>query len=139
MAKSTNIKGISFGGALLVTIFAVMVLAIFGSLSLVAALADLRLSQKHTDFVTAYYAADSIAQGFLAELDQGLKGNTNELSRELLNKNRLTKTFIINNEQSLVVTVVIDNNNYRITEYKTISTVDADYTTFFNLFDGEFK
>jgi hypothetical protein len=138
MAGSNHFRSISFGGALLITIFSIMILAIFCSISLISTLADMRLSQKHTDFISSYYAANNMAQDFLAELDEGLKSNNNELSRQLFAEGTLTKEFIINDEQSLVVVVVKNRDTYRITDYKTISTVEAEYDTFFDLFDGTF-
>lgn len=60
--------GISVGGSSVLAVFVVLCLTTFAVLSLVSAQADLRLSQKATQYVDAYYNADSRGQQLLSQM-----------------------------------------------------------------------
>ena len=60
--------GIGVGSSSILTVFVVLCLTTFATLSMVSARADLRLSTRAADLVTAYYSADAQAQRLMADL-----------------------------------------------------------------------
>ncbi len=77
-----NLKmGISIGGPTIIMIFVVLCMTTLGTLSLVTANADLKLTQKTVDSTTAYYAADNKGEQFLSQLDSILKQDIAPLSQ----------------------------------------------------------
>ena len=73
MAEQTRKQpgtGIGVGGSSILAVFVVLCLTTFATLSLVSANADLRLSRKSAESVSAYYTADAGAQALLAQLDE---------------------------------------------------------------------
>ncbi len=65
---------IGVGVLTVLTVLLVLILAVFSALTYFSARADLALSQKNADTVTAYYAADSQARALLDEFSGGLDG-----------------------------------------------------------------
>lgn len=59
------------GGVTLLTVFAVLCLAVMSMLSLSAVRSDAELSRRSAEAVTAWYAADTRAEEILAELRRG--------------------------------------------------------------------
>lgn len=59
------------GGITLLTVFAVLCLAVMSMLSLSAVRSDAELSRRSAEAVTAWYAADTRAEEILAELRRG--------------------------------------------------------------------
>ena len=59
------------GGVTLLTVFAVLCLAVMSMLSLSVVRSDAELSRRSAEAVTAWYAADTRAEEILAELRRG--------------------------------------------------------------------
>ncbi|MCL1847810.1 MAG: hypothetical protein FWF91_07600 [Coriobacteriia bacterium] len=68
-AKSGSRSALGVGISTLVTIIVAVLLTTFAVLTLVTARADLRLSTRATESTQNYYAADSEAERWLADLD----------------------------------------------------------------------
>lgn len=65
--------GVSIGMVSILMIFVVLCLTTFATLSFVSARADLKLSKKASDSVSEYYAADSTAETYLAQIASQLE------------------------------------------------------------------
>ena len=65
--------GVSIGMVSILMIFVVLCLTTFATLSFVSARADLKLSKKASDSVSEYYAADSAAETYLAQIASQLE------------------------------------------------------------------
>lgn len=76
--KSKLRMGVSTGGPTIIVIFVILCLATLGTLSLVTANADLRLTEKTAAYATDYYRADSLCEEFLADVDTILIENTRQ-------------------------------------------------------------
>jgi len=71
MAKATKKKaafGTSMGVSSIIAILVILVLVVFSTLSITTSKADLTLSQKSSDSIKAYYAADGIAVEMMTEV-----------------------------------------------------------------------
>ena len=64
---------IGVGVLTVLTVLLVLILAVFSALTYASAKADLALSQKNADTVTAYYAADGEARKLLDQFADGLE------------------------------------------------------------------
>jgi hypothetical protein len=119
--KSRSALGI--GVTTLVTILVVLLLAAFAILSLASARSDHALSQTAVRTAEAYYAADSEASSWYAELDAraaALKGDPAEYAAQLSaagydtnaagGELRVTKAFTISDNRSLVVTIAVNDD-----------------------------
>ena len=74
MATGVKKKKVSFGTTMGVTsiiaILVILVLVVFSALSIATSKADLKLSQKTSDGVVAFFAADSAAIDIMAEISE---------------------------------------------------------------------
>jgi len=143
MMKNSLKMGISIGGPTIIMVFVVLCLTTLGTLSLVTAKADFKLTQKTVESTAAYYAADSQGQLFLAEVDSALN---HENAADLIAK--LPDTEVIQNKDAtLAVSCSIKINEaksllielttagadkasedaYGITSWKVINTTVWDY------------
>lgn len=61
--------GINVGGSSILVIFVLLCLTTFATLSMVSANADYKLTQKASEAVSNYYAADCLAEEKLAQID----------------------------------------------------------------------
>jgi flagellar basal body-associated protein FliL len=107
----------------LVTIMVVLLLAAFSVLSLVSARSDLRLSEMSTTQVQSYYAADSEATAWYAELDAfaaQLSGSPESYEEQLTlagylaestadGELRVSRGFAINDTRTLMVTIAVND------------------------------
>lgn len=73
-------KGAGIGGITILVIFIVLILAVFSVTAVTTANADLTLSKRTVDGVTAFYAADGKAQGILSAIDALLAENSRDFS-----------------------------------------------------------
>lgn len=69
--KERSASPIGVGVLTVLTILLVLTLAVFSALTYASARADLALSRKNADTVTAYYAADAQARSLRAQFAQG--------------------------------------------------------------------
>jgi len=123
-AQTKKRSALGIGVTTLVTIIVVVLLTAFAVLSLVSALSSMRLSQMAVSQIEHYYAADSEATLWYAELDAfaaGLAGSPDEYARQLagagytLQQNDqdlllVTQRFDMSEFRSLMVTVAINDN-----------------------------
>ena len=84
--KKTGIGTVNAGGAVIIIIFVVLCLTIFGLLSFATSFADKKLADKNLANVSQYYKADSAAEGKLAMLYDAVQtelkaGGDNPLER----------------------------------------------------------
>ncbi|MDR0874799.1 MAG: hypothetical protein LBN12_01170, partial [Clostridiales Family XIII bacterium] len=74
MARAANVTrkkasfGTSMGVSSIIAILVILVLVVFSALSIATSKADLVLSQKTSDSVKAFYAADASAEEILAAI-----------------------------------------------------------------------
>lgn len=66
--KKKSSSGTSMGVSSILAILVILVLVVFATLSMTTSKADLNLSQKTADSITAFYAADSEAEEKIAEI-----------------------------------------------------------------------
>ena len=77
-AKKAGIGTVNAGGAIVLIIFVVLCLAIFGILSFATSFADKKLADKNLSSVSQYYAADSSAEEKLAEIYGAIYAKLND-------------------------------------------------------------
>jgi hypothetical protein len=99
--------GVSIGGPTIIMIFVVLCLTTLGTLSLVTANADLKLSEKTAIKTISYYEADSLGEAFLAKLDTLLLYSVADKTFAAIQKIENT-TASINADGSLSVMHSID-------------------------------
>jgi|GEM_PF-3807006 len=71
--KKRLCMGINIGGPTIITIFVTLCLATLGTLSLITANADMKLTARTADSIHEYYGADSSGEAFLAAADSAIK------------------------------------------------------------------
>lgn len=118
--KSTKLSNVSvgMGGTLIITIFVVLCLTIFATLSFTTAYSDLKLANKTEEMTYDYYAANAEAEDKLAEVYDVLMESNESLIAD--NNDILeTKTFynilaenISNIEDVSIIERSEENNNF---------------------------
>lgn len=114
------------GASSVLLIFMVISLVSFATLSMVNSSADNRLTQKLEEKNTAYYKAVHEANAYLAATDNMLSEGGN------LEGESQTKSFEINDSQSLVVTIILNDNPeaygryYTVTQWQIVSEDSSD-------------
>ncbi len=98
---------IGVGVLTILTVLLVLTLAVFSALTYTSARADLALSQRNADMVTAYYAADSEARKLQAEFAQGLD-------------DELEATLPMTGAQSLYIHLAREGGEVRVLAWKTV-------------------
>jgi hypothetical protein len=84
MNKKNAVGTVNAGGAVVIIIFVVLCLAVFGTLSFSAAFADKRLADRNLESVTAYYRADLTAEEKLAGIYDALAAKISAGSPEVI-------------------------------------------------------
>ncbi len=107
------------GAPVILLVFVVLCLTVLASLSLMTALSDFRLTEKSADYTAAYYAADSAAEAWLAEVDAGLSRGTLPES--------VTASFPVTDRQALQVTISVTDGRLRLLEEKLTAVEVWDY------------
>ena len=128
-AQKTNRRSaLGIGVTTLVTIMVVLLLAAFSVLSLVSARSNLHLSEMTAARAEVYYAADSNATVWYAELDTfaaSLSGDLSTFEGQLTRAGydvevtsfgeiRVMESFPINNNRNLVVTIAVNDDKTTI-------------------------
>lgn len=98
---------IGVGVLTILTVLLVLTLAVFSALTYTSARADLALSQRNADMVTAYYAADSQARRLQAEFAQGLD-------------DELEATLPMTDAQDLYIHLAREGGEVRVLAWKTV-------------------
>lgn len=108
------------GATALLTVFAVLCLAIFSLLTYSDARSDARLAEASLESISAYYEADGKAQELLARLRLGEQpeGVTFTEGDPL----RADYAVPISDSQELRVQVLLTGEGYRITRWQSVAT-----------------
>lgn len=105
---------IGVGVLTVLTVLLVLILAVFSALTYISARADLALSRKDADTVTAYYAADAEARKLLDEFSGGLD-------------HALEATLPMTDAQSLYIHLVRkEDGTVEILAWKTVPAREED-------------
>ncbi|MDR2108677.1 MAG: hypothetical protein LBP28_04360 [Coriobacteriales bacterium] len=119
MAAGRQRSAVGVGVSTLITVLVVLLLATFSILSLVSARSDLQLSRMATSSAQDFYAADSQATRWYAELDTFCAANaSNDLRRALQEKGYellesssdalvVTKAFAVGEKRQLTVSIAV--------------------------------
>ena len=107
------------GAPVIILVFVILCLTVLASLSLMTALSDFRLTEKSADYTAAYYAADSAAEAWLAEVDDAL-------SRGMLPE-QTSASFPVTDRQVLQVTIGVTDGRLRLLEEKLAASEVWDY------------
>lgn len=114
------------GASSVLLIFMVVSLVSFATLSMVNSSADNKLTHKLEEKNTAYYNAVHEANAYLAATDNMLSNGGSLVGESQ------TKSFEINESQSLVVTIVLNDNPkaygkyYTVTQWQIVSEDTSD-------------
>jgi len=107
VAKKRTSFGSSMGVSSIIAILVILVLVVFSVLSITTSKADLRLSQKTSDGLKAFYNADSTAEDKMAEVAAAI-ANSSDWRTDLT---RGGYTLAASDEGTLIkYTVPIDDN-----------------------------
>ncbi|MBR5486175.1 MAG: hypothetical protein IKV41_06660, partial [Oscillospiraceae bacterium] len=143
---------IKIGGTSLISVFVLLCLAAFGTLSLSSANADYRLAQRSAAAIDEYYQADSKAVEAYAVVDRYMRTaqSAEQLKMQLADKmpydavvtddDGLECSFEVpvDKNRSIYVCVKMDENNIpKLTQWKTILTGAWEEDVSMNLWDGE--
>lgn len=112
--RSRNPSPIGVGVLTVLTVLLVLILAVFSALTYSSAKADLVLSQKNADTVTAYYTAEAEARKLLDQFTGGVEG-------------ALEATLPMNEAQSLYIHLKrAEDGTVEIVAWKTIPAQEED-------------
>lgn len=110
---------VGIGGPSIIMIFVILCLTTLGSLSLVTANADWKLTKKSADALTAYYKADSQAEEIIAAADADLKaGHQLEAT---------TFTIPVSDKQKLMLELAQEGSTYKILSQKLTAVEQWNY------------
>jgi hypothetical protein len=112
-------SALGVGISTVVTVMVVVLLTTFSVLALVSARAELRLANKATESTENYYAADSQAEKWLADLDAFIGRGHDNLEGALATagykpeaagegKLRIAELFSLDDSRDLIVELVLD-------------------------------
>jgi|Cm1ome_4_1110797.scaffolds.fasta_scaffold07271_2 hypothetical protein len=124
------------GGSSLLAIFAVLCLTVFAMLSLSTVQADGRLADASAEAVSAYYAADCLAEEILARLRSG------ELPADVIQTHEpdgdtYSYTCPVSDTQMLEVEVRLHDTDWAVLRWQTVSTADWQAEDTLDLWDGD--
>lgn len=149
MQNERKSSGINIGSASIIMVFSVLCLTVFAVLSLITANSEYKLAVKSTDVIKNYYAADNAATEKLAVLkdtfDDGDFAAVQTKATELgiiceSAGEDVTLSFEekVTDTQALSVKATYTSGDFRIDEWKLISTDEWNADAGFELWDGEF-
>lgn len=149
MQNERKSSGINIGSASIIMVFSVLCLTVFAVLSLITANSEYKLAVKSTDVIKNYYAADNAATEKLAVLkdtfDDGDFADVQTKATELgiiceSAGADVTLSFEekVTDTQALSVKATYTSGDFRIDEWKLISTDEWNADAGFELWDGEF-
>lgn len=133
---------LSVGGPTIIMIFVILCLTTLGTLSLVTANTDLKLTEKTAAYTVAYYSADNLGEEFLANVDGIIEAGRldfqqldDTLTRQLPDgSHSIIYNTPIGEEQYLRIELSIpadfgidDNPNFHIVSWKTETAQVWDY------------
>ena len=132
MDKRSFRAPVTVGAASLLTVFAVLCLAIFALLTLSTVSANERLSEASRASVEAYYAADCRAEEILAALRGGEMPEGVTLSGDIY-----SYTCPISETQALAVALRGEEEKFEILRWQAVSTVDWVSDDSLPIWDGK--
>ena len=120
--KSTKLSNVSvgMGGTLIITIFVVLCLTIFATLSFTTAYSDLKLASKTEEMTYDYYAANAKAEDKLAEVNDVLMESNESLigyNNDMIESETFYKILTENISSIEDVSIIErgeENNNFTI-------------------------
>ena len=107
------------GGSSLLVIFSVLCLTVFAMLSLSTVKADLRIADASVQAIKHYYVADSEAEAVLGQLRQGIVPEGVEQDGDLY-----AYLCPVSKTQALSVVVEVKETEYRIQQWKVVTTTE---------------
>ncbi|WP_027399646.1 hypothetical protein [Anaerovorax odorimutans] len=110
---------LGLGGPSIIMIFVILCLTALGTLSLLTANSDWKLTNKYEQFVTSYYKADNKVEEWLADVDYTLKTGEQPESD--------TFTASVSPYQKIVVKIKINGTKYEVISQKLITTNQWKY------------
>ncbi len=144
---------IKIGGTSLISVFVLLCLAAFGTLSLSSANADYRLAERSAAAVSEYYRADSNAVEAYAVVDREMRTaqSAEQLMEQLAGKiqyeaivtqenGRLECSFEVPVDKNRSIYVCVRKDEYnrsKLIQWKTILTGAWEEDVSMNLWDGE--
>jgi len=111
--------GIGIGGPSIIMVFVVLSLTTLGTLSLVTANSDWRLTQKTADAISKYYAADSEIEEILASVDASI-----HLGKPL---GKTVFEVKVDDKQNMILSIEDLGNSYLVKSRKLINTTYWNY------------
>ncbi|MGI5892277.1 MAG: hypothetical protein ACOX7H_06040 [Bacillota bacterium] len=119
---------LGLGGPSIIMVFLVLCLATLGSLSLVTANSDWKLTQKAAAAVSDYYAADNKAEEILASTDASLKAGRSIASNTYLIR--------VSDNSDLVLIIKTDGTGYKVLSHKLVTKSQWDYNQYDPVFNS---
>lgn len=120
------------GGSSLLVIFAVLCLTVFALLGLSIAQMHKQLSDRNTQAITDYYAADRQAEEILAELRSGRLPESVQAEGDLF-----SYSCPVSDTQELQVLAQRSGDSWKKLKWQLVSTVQSSWDTSQTLWDGE--
>lgn len=115
------------GAPSVIMVFTILCLTVLGALSLMTASSDYKLAEKNAAYTAACYAADSAAEAWLAEVEDGLaEGRLPQ---------QTTALFPVSDRQSLSVTIEIAGRRLRVLSEKLVVTDTWNYDEYLPQFN----
>lgn len=117
--------GVGIGATSILVILMCLCLTVFGTLALVTARADRKLTQQTIASTEAYYRADALAQKQFALLDAAAKagGPFQEILPEaIVNDDSVAYTVPVSDALLLAVVLEKDGTGLKISSYRLITT-----------------
>ena len=131
MRQKEHVKLPAVGGSSLLVIFTVLCLAVFALLGLGTAQASQRLTDAAADSVAAYYEADAQAELILARLRSG-----EDVAGVTWDGDLCYYTCPVSERQVLAVTVRLQDDEYEILRWQTVSTTVWEADDSMEVWDG---
>ncbi len=110
------------GAPSILMIFVSLCITVLATLSLLTVNSNYNLAKKSADYVKSYYEADSTAEEWLSETYEALNNGT-------IPKNNIF-TVPISDNQSLELTIDVEDNDFKIISQRIIFTHEWDYSEF---------
>ena len=125
--RRTNVS-VGMGGTLIITVFVVLCLMIFASLSFVTAYSDLKMSKKAQEITADYYSIHGKAEEKLAEISDVLYDiDINEEKDNILRKLSDIDGVRVDEENSTLQYEVLGSKNQKISVDLNILQTDRFY------------
>ena len=130
--NNQKIRPPMIGGSSLLVVFAVLCLTVFALLGFSTVQADKRLSDTSANAVTEYYAADLQAETILAQIRKG------HVPEGVTHHNGIYSYVCpVSETQELQVEVWLEDAQWKIMRWQTVSTVEWKEEETLSVWDGK--